>query len=42
MRVSERAVAIGDGEACLGVEFKPSVGSEHQDGWRAEWVFRRE
>lgn len=40
--MSEWVAAIGDEEACLGIEFKPSVGSEHQDGRGAEWVFRGE
>lgn len=33
---------IGDEGACLGVEFKPSVRGEHQDGRRTERVFRGE
>ena len=41
MSVSERVAAVGD-EVYLGVELKPSVGSEHQDGRGAEWVFRGE
>ena len=33
---------LGGERACLSVEFEPSVGGEHQDRRRAEWVFRGE
>jgi hypothetical protein len=42
MTVSEFVAAIGNEKACLGVELKSSVRSEHQNGRGTEWVFRGE
>ena len=42
VKVSERAVEIAKRRACLSVEFEPSIRSEHQDRWGAEWVLRGE